>query len=1315
MPNTTVLTNNQYYQDIATAIRAKNGSSTQYKPREMASAIDSLVVSGQAVTLQNKTVNPSTTSITVIKDAGYTGLGTVTVNAIQTETKTVTENGTVTPTSGKFFSQVTVSVQTGTAINNQNTTVTPNTTTQTISAEEGYTGLGTVTVEPIPSAYIIPSGTKTITSNGSTDVTTFATVSVNVQPNLQGKSINPSETAQTVSADSGYDGLSTVTINAISSTYVGSGIATKSSADLTASGATVTAPAGYYATAATKTITSATQATPSISIDSNGKITATSTQAAGYVAAGTKTASAQMTTKAGTTITPSTASQTAVAKNVYTLGTVTVAPVPTETATLTSNGIHNATSGKFWSSVTVSIPSDINNQNKTITSSTVTQTISADSGYSGLGTVTINAIATATQATPAVTINTANGLVSATATQPEGYVASGTKTGTLQLSTQAGTTITPKSTAQTAVAANKYTLGTITVAAVPTETATLTSNGTHNATSGKFWSSVTVAVPSDINNQNKTVTSSTVTQTVSADSGYSGLGTVTVNAIATAAQAVPTISVNASGLISATATQGAGYVSAGTKTTTSQLSVQSGTTITPTENKQTVVASGKYTTGTITVAAIPSDYVGSGIATKSSADLTVTGSTIIAPAGYYASSATATVSGATQATPAITVSTDGKITATVTQAAGYVSAGTKTATSQLSVQSATTITPGASSQTAVASGKYTTGAVTVAAVPTDTDNTFTTNGTKTPAAGKYFSSVIIDVPVGSTINNQDKTVTSSTVTQTLSADSGYTGLGTVTINAIATAVQATPAITVSTDGKITATATQAAGYVAAGTKTATQQLSVQSGTTITPTTASQTAVASGKYTTGTITVAAIQTETKTATQNGDVTPSTGKYLTKVTVSIPSDINNEGAKTITPSTATQTITPGTGYSGLSKVTVNPIPSNYITTSDATATASHIFAGDTAYVNGSKVTGTMTNRADWSATLDQTTTSVTIPEGYHNGSGTVSHATVDIPDPTISMVNSTGVITASGTWTRGFTTDNSYTKTYTLTTQAGTTITPSETAQTAVAQYRWTTGTVTVAAISSTYVGSGITTRTSLSTNANTVTALAGYYPNAVTYTVPAMTVPTSTSASGTGTRKITVVPSPTTTQYINLPTGYNASTAYFQINTITGGSVTAPSTVSGTAATLSTGNGTLTLSKVISITPVVTTTGYVSAGTAGNATVTLTANVTTKTATTITPGTATTTIAAGTYLTGAQTIAGDADLTAGNIKANVNIFGVNGNFTADATAGADDIAKNATAYVNGSKITGTLVVNAYYTGPNAPSASLGIDGDIYLQE
>lgn len=119
--------------------------------------------------------------------------------------------------------------------------------------------------------------------------------------------------------------------------------------------------------------------------------------------------------------------------------------------------------------------------------------------------------------------------------------------------------------------------------------------------------------------------------------------------------------------------------------------------------KQLISSEGEVVTGTI--------------ATKTSSNLTASGATVTVPAGYYASQATKSVSTATQATPSISVSSSGLITASATQTAGYVSAGTKSGTKQLTTQAAKTITPTKSSQTAVASGRYTTGAVTVAAIP----------------------------------------------------------------------------------------------------------------------------------------------------------------------------------------------------------------------------------------------------------------------------------------------------------------------------------------------------------------------------------------------------------------------------------------------------------------------------------------------------------------------------------------------------------------------------------------------------------------------
>lgn len=445
---------------------------------------------------------------------------------------------------------------------------------------------------------------------------------------------------------------------------------------------------------------------------------------------------------------------------------------------------------------------------------------------------------------------------------------------------------------------------------------------------------------------------------------------------------------------------------------------------------------------------------------------------------------------------------------------------------------------------------------------------------------KKISDVNVKFVSATTTQLQSKEVSPSESQIKVTPDSGYDGLSSVTIDAIASNYvgsgitrRGSADLTVGSSGVITA----AAGYYPSN---ATKQLTTKAAATITPTTSAQTAVAANIYTTGAVTVAAIQTEEKTATSNGAVTPSSGKYLTKVTVNVPSSINNQN-KTVTPSESQQSITADSGYSGLGTVTVNAIDSEYV------------------------------------------------------GS--------DVPRKSSSN------LTVSG----------------------------------------------------------------------STVTAPAGYYAEAASKSVSTMNLPTATSSSATSgyTSKATITRS-TSDQYLNIAPGYNNAGGYYKISATPNGSAKGPTSLSGSSATVSTGTNTITLTKTgVTTTPTVSA-GYVSGATASTATVALTASVTTKAAATITPGTTNQTIASGTYLTGTQTISGDADLVAGNIKSGVQIFGVTGSYsgldTSDATAAAADIVSGETAYVDGSKITGSLVIQHYYTGTSAPSSSLGVNGDIYLQ-
>lgn len=246
-----VYTNEQNYADIADAIRTKNGSETLYKPSEMAAAINALNVSG-VINLQNKSVTPSTSE-------------------------------------------------------------------QEITYDTGYNGLGTVTVDRIPSQYIIPSGSITITENGTTNVAQYASATVNVSTgstiNNQDKTVNPSITAQTITADNGYTGLGTVTVNAIETT---------------------------------------THPAPTVTINtSNGLITASHAQTAGYVEDDTTTGTLQLSTQAAKIINPTTTVLTAVAANKYTTGAVTVAAIPY--SELQHIGVFQDENGYLWSGKTTNI------------------------------------------------------------------------------------------------------------------------------------------------------------------------------------------------------------------------------------------------------------------------------------------------------------------------------------------------------------------------------------------------------------------------------------------------------------------------------------------------------------------------------------------------------------------------------------------------------------------------------------------------------------------------------------------------------------------------------------------------------------------------------------------------------------------------------------------------------------------------------------------------------------------------------------------------------------------------------------------------
>lgn len=154
------------------------------------------------VKLQSKTVTPSENTQTVNLDSSYDALSSVTVEAI----------------SNTYI---------GSSVTKKSAaTYTPGTSNQSIASGQYLSGAQTIKGDSNLIASNIKKGVTIFNVTGSYNEATGG-------PTLQSKIVSPSESTQTVSPDSGYDGLSKVTVNAISSTYVGSDVTKKSAATYT--------------------------------------------------------------------------------------------------------------------------------------------------------------------------------------------------------------------------------------------------------------------------------------------------------------------------------------------------------------------------------------------------------------------------------------------------------------------------------------------------------------------------------------------------------------------------------------------------------------------------------------------------------------------------------------------------------------------------------------------------------------------------------------------------------------------------------------------------------------------------------------------------------------------------------------------------------------------------------------------------------------------------------------------------------------------------------------------------------------------------
>lgn len=151
------------------------------------------------VKLQSKTVTLSENTQTVNPDSSYDALSSVTVEAI----------------SNTYI---------GSSVTKKSAaTYTPGTSNQSIASGQYLSGAQTIKGDSNLIASNIKKGVTIFNVTGSYNEATGG-------PTLQSKAVSPSESTQTVSPDNGYDGLSKVTVNAISSTYIGSDVTKKSAA-----------------------------------------------------------------------------------------------------------------------------------------------------------------------------------------------------------------------------------------------------------------------------------------------------------------------------------------------------------------------------------------------------------------------------------------------------------------------------------------------------------------------------------------------------------------------------------------------------------------------------------------------------------------------------------------------------------------------------------------------------------------------------------------------------------------------------------------------------------------------------------------------------------------------------------------------------------------------------------------------------------------------------------------------------------------------------------------------------------------------------
>lgn len=136
------------------------------------------------------------------------------------------------------------------------------------------------------------------------------------------------------------------------------------------------------------------------------------------------------------------------------------------------------------------------------------------------------------------------------------------------------------------------------------------------------------------------------------------------------------------------------------------------------------------------------------------------------------------------------------------------------------------------------------------------------------------------------------------------------------------------------------------------------------------------------------------------------------YNTDVKTKRTGSMANKGAVSQVLNAGGSYTVPAGYHNGSGKVTVNSLSSQ----TSATATARHILSGQTAWVNGSKVTGSIANRAGWTGRIG-VNGKVMIPEGHHNGQGYVDQSIPTMGGQTITPGASQQTVSCSGKYMTG----------------------------------------------------------------------------------------------------------------------------------------------------------------------------------------------------------------------------------------------------------------------------------------------------------